>query len=266
MKTLIITDLHRRDPRNLIEKLEREEGIEQVVCTGDIESADIYSYLLTRKTGDIVVPGNHDYPFMQDCYNIINNLPVNRNEKPDFVAGREADYWYEVSKWLDSEILRKEACKYVRNSEDEEAFQKIKETGSGDIACVHASLLHKDKSKNSSSERYSLDWPNELWVYMYNPVFKDNREAIMINLSEMKDAGIWMMWRGHDWGQRLIYSGMGNPSSSDYKLEECSEDRFRQFTLKTTQVYIASLGSYKQGQYGIFDDSTNVLEFHNPER
>lgn len=271
MRKLIITDLHKKDPREFIESRIRQHFVDQVVCCGDIESADIYDYLLTRSERDILVPGNHDYAFMIDCSRIVQGLPVDRTQKPDYIASNLEYYWTEVEKWINNSRLRNLALGLVNNVDNEDRFLRTEETKNGKLCYVHASIF--DDSELRASLLVSDDLPNEnrqyaLWARMHNALGAINHSVIVGNFETMKDpyVNFWMLFRGHDWGQKLYALDRKSASLGNYEAHwnPCASNL--RLSLSPDKVYIACFGSFRQGQYGIFDEENGLLEFHNPER
>lgn len=267
MKHLIITDLHGRNPKGLIEQKKNFEGIERVICLGDVECPDITKYLLDLgKDFVTLVPGNHDFPYMVDCCKLEDGLEVDKSKKPDYLNCSVEEYWKAVEEWKNEDILKNYARTIVgdsnENADDKnsERFQRDFEVSDKRVVCVHASLFDE-------VDQYGR--PDQLWARLYEPYGEGhnphNISRIFYMMKEPQED-IWMVLRGHDVEMQLYSIDRKSPTNSDYDTPQLFRDAKTKVKLSSDKCYIASLGGYLHGQYGIFDDTELNLEFHNPGR
>jgi hypothetical protein len=267
MKRLIITDLHGKNPSELIGKLEKEQGITQGMCLGDIESPEISEYLLGLGERMVVLPGNHDFPYMIDCCKLVKGREVDRTGVLDFLPCDSEKYWENVEKWRDSELLRNFALRIVNDFENDDRFQYEFHTSAGKAIGIHASIF-EDEPLFELPEELGEYAPRKLWARMHSLLERKNNGVITGNFEIMKDpyAEIWGLFRGHDWGQKIYSIERDSPRLSDYKTLSNPLAQKQKIRLSKDFCYIITNGSYQQGQYSIFDDETLELEFFNLER
>ncbi len=270
MKRLVITDLHGRSPESLINEMKNARGISKGICLGDIESSEITEYLLGLGEENMsVIAGNHDYPFMMDCNRSLKGINLDKTKKPDFVNVNLSQYWEEVEKWSKSKLLSDFANKIIDSKDYAGRFKYNFSAKAGEVACVHASLFD-DYDFLEESDEDDQNYPRQysLWPRLHSVFGALNRPIISGNFEVMKDSTspIWMMMRGHDWSQRLYSIDKESASLTDYKMEWDPQAPSLEFKLSQDKCYIASFGSYQQGQYGILDDGNMTLEFFNPGR
>jgi hypothetical protein len=272
MKRLIITDLHGRSANALINEMKTKHGIDSYACLGDVESPEVMEELLhLGEDKMLLIPGNHDFPYMVDCCKILKGTAVDRTKKADYLPCNENKYWQDVEKWANTPILRNFAQQIVNDYENENRFQKTFQTKQGNVVCVHASIFDDSdiyEELRLVDQVRTEDEPYQLWARMHNAMGQVNGSVITGTLEMLTNPSeeMWMMFRGHDWGQRAYSLDKNSPTFSNYESSwnPCADKL--DIKLSSDKVYIASFGSYKQGQYGIFDDENMTLEFYNPER
>jgi hypothetical protein len=208
----------------------------------------------------IVVMGNHDYPYIAHCHKLMNNLAVDKNTKPDFVRGSLNEYWKDVDYWKNSKVLSEYASKLMVDSKNSKRFQLEENSEFGKIVYVHASIYEPENDEDSLGHY-------QLWTYMHS-FFRVDQEAITGTFDMMKDPSdlYWIMFRGHDQGQRVYSQDKDSPLLTRYtRVEDLLAEKV-EARLSPSQVHIVSSGSYALDQYGIFDDKTFLLEMFNPGR
>ena len=245
MKTLIISDLHGENPSEFISQ-QIKQGIEKLVALGDYDAPEILEYLLDDLgIPKIILIGNHDY-------DLARGIHVESN----FLKAPSQHY---IALWRNGEFSR--AREFVlkngklRDNKDETmggliALEKLNEKK---IVYVHASLPSPDKEGKEKIREM-------LWRRMVDSETSDSDDEATFyghfrNFELMARKNYWLMFRGHG-----HFSGVLSQDASDikgaFKLEEEMS-----LKLNESKRYIVNIGSFRLGDYAVFDSETMTIEY-----
>ena len=237
MKTLIISDLHGRNPLPFIADV-REEGIERVVALGDYDEPSILESLLDLDMEKIILIGNHDDYFAKGKKVYSPSLRISPSEYVDLWAQalREKKFVLESGKIGKKRAGRKRGMKVVERLEGRK------------VAYVHGSLGRFD------SEETPLD--HLLWGRLkYHDERKKN------NFKVMQRFGYWLLFRGHDHFSEIWSVPYKFPEyRENVKVEQEGEGKAE---LREDKRYIMNIGCFGSGDYAILDNNNgeSTVEF-----
>lgn len=100
---------------------------------------------------------------------------------------------------------------------------------------------------------YALETSNPILEgRLASPLYSGN---IHYNLNEMREENYWILFRGHDHMPEILsFPKQANPFSASAKREH------RAVTFSRDSLYIVTVGSFLDGNYGILDDEKMALE------
>lgn len=257
MKNLLLADLHRIEPFELIKKLRKQGRIDRVVCLGDYDSPEMIEGLLELDMPKVILPGNHDYPLLVDAVKLERGIAVNKQTYPDYLPYYRESYWAAVRKIVENPKLREFANRFVLDSKNsgrenynpERRLEHSEQTARGDrIIYVHSSIFDSETLDEEFQENY------QLWERMFGFFANNAKQVIEGNLREMQTRGCSVLFRGHDpWP--MFFRQNGSESSFE-RLANTPE-----IQLARNKKQIITVGAYKTDNYAIFDDDSFKLEW-----
>jgi len=252
MVTLIFSDMHRKNPISTIEMLAQEMPVEKVVFLGDYDSADLVRELIEFKLPEaekIILPGNHDYPFMLESQEVGSaKVPLFLEE--DF---GEKEYGEEVEKWRRCPVLKEFAKRYLKR---ENMFVHVEDSKKRDIVYCHSSLYDsKCKERECAHVKYLPYQVRESFFSHEEGIKRENNPIIRNNLLVMKQMGYSIFFRAHDHTQiGWSICKDENPLTAGMHFHEDPTIRDFELTLEPERRYIVSVGAFIRDSYAIFDE------------
>jgi predicted phosphodiesterase len=247
MKTLILADIHRKNPFDLINK-KRAEGIDRIISIGDIDEPEIIEKLLTLNMPKEILIGNHEYPFIYSFRNGILHRSIELFEWTD----EEIKVKYE--KWHKSKILSDYAKKILSEVKGNDwDYQFFEELGDKRITYLHGLFC---------SATLDLGLPSPLWGSLKTSQGRLNGELLNHNFLFMQDQDYWVTFRGHDHKKDLQSIGINeNPFMTSTWEHNISTEKKHKVSLDVNRRYIATVGAFTWGDYAILDSQKKTIDF-----
>lgn len=235
MKSFIASDFHGKNPCSLVKDLVGGGEVNRAVFLGDYDEPRILEDIMSLDVDKVVLTGNHDYNlahgeevYSQDLYKpIIEYLEM----------------------WKDGL-----AGKFVRENSDvtkgiRKGIKVVRRHGGKRVLYLHGCLV------GSFNET-----PTEVWGRILHDNDGDfSRERrVICNFCEMKKAGYWTMFRGHDHFP-VVFSTNKREYSENLKQIKSSIDN--EICLGGEDMNIVSVGAFVEGSYVLFDDESGKVEF-----
>lgn len=247
MKTLILADIHRKNPFDLINK-KIEEGIERIISIGDVDEPEILEELLTLNISKEILIGNHEYPFIHSFRNGILHRSI------ELFGWQDEDIKMKYKKWHESKILSDYAKKTLAGIRGNDwDYQFFEQLGDKKIAYIHGLFYSADLDLGLSSP---------LWGSLKNSQGRTNGDLLNHNLLFMQDQDYWVTFRGHDHKKDLQSIGINeNPFMAGTWEHNISTEKKHKITLDLNRRYIATVGAFTWGDYAIFDSEKKTVDF-----
>lgn len=228
MKNLIFSDSHGRSIKPLL-TLAKEEGIERVIGLGDYDTPQVLRELIATDLDKIIVIGNHDYSY-------VKGLPV----ESELMKGSFKNYMLQWFNTPEQQFI----LEAVKKPNKTRGLIVTRTIGKKKIAFSHSSLTKAE------------DWERGFPLCMLEKV--TSKASAKHEFRLMGNRGVQILFRGHD-----HYSGVYTLNSETKEVTE----RFFQpkISLETNSRHIVCVGAYYHGEYCLFDDKTNELEFISPQ-
>jgi predicted phosphodiesterase len=225
MKNLIFTDAHGRSIKPLLERA-KCEGVERIVGLGDYDTPQVLRELLESDLDKIVVIGNHEYHY-------IRGLPI----ESGLMRGDLVEY----------------ALRWFNTPERKYLEEAIKKPNKNRGLIVTRTIEKKRYAFSHSSLTKARDWEIGFPLCFWKRI--TNASGALEEFKLMKKQKIDLMFRGHD-----HYSGF-------YTLKTRARAKVQQrlfeqkLFLEPNARHIVCVGPYYHGEYCLFDDKTQELEF-----
>jgi len=228
MKTFIASDFHGKDPTGLVRTLYENGEIDRVRALGDYDEPSILRNILKLGIDKLALVGNHEYELSRgsDKVGIGDSI----------TSGRYKRYWGDT-----------DAGDFARNG----PIRAEEEISGKKVVYVHGSLV----------DFLNFETPGEIWGYLHDfhgQGFTHERR-VECNFNEMKKAGYWIMFRGHDHKQEVYSTKKEDYLGHYHQVRKAFSD----VILEEGDMNIVTVGPFERGDYCIFDDSNFKLEFKN---
>lgn len=232
MKSLIITDMHGKDPIGLVE-YHVAKGVERLVCLGDYDIPQVLEKIRKLNMPKILLVGNHDYHHV--TYRDIKSklMRLSREEYEDL--------WddYPAEKDFIKEAIAK-------NTQDAGIIVTGK-AGKRNLVYVHASLLDWDAEETGLPH---------IWGRFVD------ESKIVENFRAMQKQNYDIMFKGHDHVSRVLTRAKTDTQENPVVLERgVSFEPNPKVLLGINSLHIVSVGAFYQGEYAIFDDKKAEVTF-----
>ncbi len=249
MKTLILADIHSRNPFDLIKK-KQEEGIERLISIGDVDEPEILEELLTLKIKKEILIGNHEYPFVHSFRTGILHPSI------ELFGWAPQEVKAKYEKWHKSKILSDYANKILSQVKNNDwDFQFFDELGDKRITYIHGLFY---------SATMDLGLPSPLWGGLKNSQGKFNGDLLNHNFLFMQDQDYWVTFRGHDHKKDLQSIGINeNPFMASIWEHNISTEKKHKINLDINRRYIATVGAFTWGDYAILDSEKKTVDFES---
>ena len=227
MKTFIASDFHGRSPKNLVDTLYSNGKIDNAIFLGDYDEPFVLKDILELEINKIVLVGNHDYDFAHG--NEVYSPSLHHSQEKYLLLwgnSNEGDYIREAAKNVEG----------TRNG-----LRVVRKSGKNRIAYVHGGIIND----------YSGGLPLEVWSRLVdtNEGFSQEKK-VAFTFKEMERSNYNILFRGHD-----HFSGIF--SSDNYGKVESSWGG----VLDTNKRHIVNIGPFVGGNYALFDEKNEKLEF-----
>lgn len=250
MKTLLLTDMHGRDPARLIRRVVEKEGIEKLAVLGDLDTPKVLKSIRDSVKywglDFIYAVGNHEYSFVRhtglsDDENMVKDIKVPDNgklKKALFVksAGEYFDEW-------DAAPAEKDFVLNVSINRGLDSKKCGLIVSEKEIVYAHASLVEA----NPANPFY----PDFIWARLLK-----EKEKIKRNFEAMDYLGDFrIFFRGHDHipsvrsssdGQSIRYfDGIKGKHQLDFEKARA----------------IVTVGAFIAGHYAVYDSESHEIDF-----
>lgn len=229
MKTLLLADLHGRNPSWLINFFAKEKGIEKLAVLGDIDAPDILQKVRQVSAQNnlrlIYTPGNHEYH------------AVNR-EKGLYERTVLESY---AKKW-DSFPEEKQ---FVKDASKTNASDKSLIVADKEIVYAHASLVDGPSVQN----------PHVSDIVWGRLQFSD--DLLALNFKKMRELDDFrLFFRGHEHAPAI------------YTYDASTTKKLDNFTGKFSldldnSIAIATVGAFCDGRYAVYDSENQEIDFRH---
>jgi predicted phosphodiesterase len=249
MKTLLLADIHIRNPIPFIEK-KLNEGIERVISLGDIDDPKILNDFLSLKYQKIALMGNHEYPFIHSFKTGMLHKSIDLIDIPDNAL---LDRY---SKWHSYPLIKKYALKCMENIwGNEEGFSLTEDLDGLKIFYTHGLIC---------PDSWGINLPGRIWASLNTLERGMNNNLVNQNLREMQKRNLDIFFRGHDHTRDIQSLGKKeNPYVSPVWQHNLSTQANGQITLSNDRRYLITIGAFTWGDYMIFDSKTKELEWNS---
>lgn len=248
MKTLILSDIHKRNPFKLIER-KLKEGIDRVISLGDIDNPEILEEFLSLKIKNYALIGNHDYPFV---YSFKNGA---LHESIAAFDWTEEEIKNKHEKWKASPVLKEYSREWLSriNANEQEGFQLSENLEDKTIVYLHGLLY---------SPRLDNRFVDQIWGSLRTLGGRINDNLLNQNFLEMQQKDYWIMFRGHDHKRDMQSIGMNeNPFMNPIWQANLTSEKYGKKKLEENRRYLITIGAFSWGDYMVFDSETKELEF-----
>jgi hypothetical protein len=256
MKTLILSDLHGKDPSKVIGHYTKQGEIDTLAVLGDVDTPKVLRKILDETKRNnlrlIYTPGNHEY-----CYMFHYGLWSPEMVKTKVCNHRRTGFLPFLHKQRGlTEIINKLDEEYFFEWDSAPQEKQIvldaiagttKDNGlivrEGEVAYAHATLL-------DHPSKYASCIPDSvLGRILYS------EETRTSNLERMRKSGINLLFRGHDHTPRIqIHKGD--------TLREITEEVAREkLDLKNSQT-VVTVGAFYNGNYAVYNPEIQKINLH----
>ena len=230
MKTLLVSDLHGKNPASFI-KEKIKEGITKLVCLGDYDYPEILEDILGIDVEKIMCIGNHDYDIVNgiDFYSPLLEDSLEDLRKKWNESRKAKDFVLKTSKIGFKAPGKKKGLKVVERIHGKK------------VAYVHGTLVD----------------------YCSNPFVWGRLESnlsegrLRDNFREMVRKNYWILFRGHDHVAEVDSLGYKENTYRGKIIREKDE----KIKFKKNKRYIVSLNGFFRGNYAIFDNEKKEFQF-----
>jgi predicted phosphodiesterase len=228
MKTLIIADMHGKNPAGLVKQEQKESWIDDAVFLGDYDTPGVLRELRKLRIPKKFIVGNHDLHYVYELE----------------IGGPTMSLsWEEYSKLWDKNPKEKDFIEDSIVGRKKNAgliLEDRLETGKTICYC-HGGIVDSGSPES--------DAPGYVWQRMYSD---DN---LMMNFLKMIEKNYWVLFRGHDHCS-TVSSLRKKPAKLYTRLGE-------KIKLEKSRLHIATVGAFFNGDYALFDSKTGILEYKN---
>ncbi len=249
MKTLLITDMHGKDPSRLIRRVVEKEGIERLVVLGDLDTPEVLKSIRdsVKSLGldFIYTVGNHEYNFVRhwglSSTNMVKDIKVPRNGKlENALHTKSADEYF--SEW-DDETEQKDfvLIASINRGMDSKRYGLI--VPKKEIVYAHASLVDTDRTEKDS--------PDIIWGRLLK-----NNKKLTENFKAMEEIDDFrLFFRGHDHVPSVR-------CSADGKYIRYFDELSGKYKLNLEDMRsIVTVGAFIEGKYAIYDSEKQEIDF-----
>lgn len=252
--------------------MREKAGIGRVIFLGDSDSPEVLEQILGLDMPKVVIPGNHDYPFMRDA---LLGLPAESLQTPDYLAEGTGPETYKgrVAYWKNSRSLKKFTPEWLSELDEDKRFVKIQEVTLPDGAMGKIAFVHGGLNDNPSDRIREMYWtderPYQLWDRLVDS-FTATRIlpfSVENNLLRMKEMDLWLLVRGHDHMPEIFSLGLAESPIANYpKVQQHVDPALKEQTIEfsASRRYLISVGSQAFSQYAVWDDSAWTITFISP--
>jgi len=249
MKTLLLTDLHGKDPSRLIRGVAEKEGIEALAVLGDLDTPEVLQWIQESvnqyNLRFVYTPGNHEYNFVRNMglssTDMVTDIKVLRDGKlrPAFHTKSATEYFSEWDAAPEQKQFVLDSSKRMRV--DFPNLGLI--VADHEIVYAHASLVDMD--------RIEKDAPDIMWGRLLR-----NKEKLKANFKAMGEINDFrLFFRGHDHIHSVRHSVDG-----DYVRYFDEIIGKYKINLEDTRS-IVTVGAFVDGRYAIYDSEAQEIDF-----
>lgn len=248
MKTLLLADIHSRNPFKLINR-KINDGIERIISLGDIDNPEIFAEFLSMKIPNLALIGNHDYPFVYSFKNGMLHKSINAFD------WSEEEIKNRTMEWKKYPVLREYSRQWLSrlHGNEEQGFQITEKLGNKKIAYLHGLLY---------SINFDNNLPDQIWGSLNDTRGNINRNLLCQNFLEMQEKDYWLLFRGHDHKRDIESIAINeNPFISAVWQANLTSEKRGRIKLEENRRYMITVGSFSWGDYMVFDSKTQELDF-----
>lgn len=227
MKIMLMTDMHGENPREAIDREQKDTKLDKIVFLGDYDTPEVVRDLRKIKTKKNFVVGNHELHYI---FGLEIRGTLMKGSWKDYVAlwkrnPREYGFMEDLMIYGNGFIL-------------EDILEDKRK-----IAYCHGGIVDSDSPDS--------DAPGYVWQRMYS------EENLVANFAKMIEKKYCVLFRGHDHCSAV--------ASLDKKTGKVTTPVGERVKLAKNKRHIVSVGAFYHGDYALFDSQTRYVDFKNTE-